>query len=63
MAQPESGETSERVVTTNRKARHDYHILESLETGIALTGTEIKSVRQAAVTLTEGFAQLRNGEI
>jgi SsrA-binding protein len=63
MAQPESGETSERVVTTNRKARHDYHVLESLEAGIALTGTEIKSVRQAAVTLSEGFAQLRNGEI
>jgi SsrA-binding protein len=63
MAQPASEETSERVVTTNRKARHDYHVLESLETGIALTGTEIKSVRQAAVTLSEGFAQLRNGEI
>jgi SsrA-binding protein len=63
MAQQASEETSERVVTTNRKARHDYHVLESLETGIALTGTEIKSVRQAAVTLSEGFAQLRNGEI
>jgi SsrA-binding protein len=63
MAQPASEETSERVVTTNRKARHDYHILESLEAGIALTGTEVKSVRQAAVTLTEGFAQLRNGEV
>jgi SsrA-binding protein len=63
MAQPASEETSERVVTTNRKARHDYHVLESLEAGIALTGTEIKSVRQAAVTLSEGFAQLRNGEI
>jgi len=63
MAQPASEETSERVVTTNRKARHDYHVLESLETGIALTGTEIKSVRQAAVSLSEGFAQLRNGEI
>jgi SsrA-binding protein len=63
MAQQASQETSERVVTTNRKARHDYHVLESLETGIALTGTEIKSVRQAAVTLSEGFAQLRNGEI
>jgi len=63
MAQPASEETSERVVTTNRKARHDYHVLESLEAGIALTGTEIKSVRQAAVNLSEGFAQLRNREI
>ena len=63
MTQPASGETSERVVTTNRKARHDYHILESLEAGIALTGTEIKSVRQAAVNLSEGFAQLRRAEI
>jgi len=63
MAQPASEGTSERVVTTNRKARHDYHVLESLEVGIALTGTEVKSVRQAAVTLTEGFGQLRNGEI
>jgi SsrA-binding protein len=63
MAHPETEETPERVVTTNRKARHEYHILESLEAGIALTGTEVKSVRAAAVTLTEGFAQLRNGEI
>ena len=63
MAQPASEETTERVVTTNRKARHDYHILESLEAGIALTGTEVKSVREAGVTLTGGFAQLRKGEI
>lgn len=63
MAQPALEEPSERVVTTNRKARHDYHILETLEAGVALTGTEVKSVRQAAVTLTEGFGQLRNGEI
>ncbi|HET7814449.1 MAG TPA: SsrA-binding protein SmpB [Candidatus Baltobacteraceae bacterium] len=47
----------------NRRARHEYHILESLEAGIALTGTEIKSIRQGGVSLSEAYARLRDGEI
>src|SRR5581483_7707391 len=47
----------------NRRARHEYHILESLEAGIALTGTEIKSIRQGGVSLNEAYARLRDGEL
>ena len=46
----------------NRRARYEYHILESLEAGIALTGTEIKSIRQGGISLAEAYARIRNGE-
>lgn len=49
-------------VATNRKALHDYFIEDSYEAGIALTGTEIKSVRAAAVNLRDGFVLIKNGE-
>src|SRR5581483_6094525 len=52
-----------QVVATNRKAYHDYFIEETYEAGIALTGTEIKSVRTGAVNLRDSFAQVRNGEL
>jgi len=51
-----------RTVASNRKARHDYHIEESFEAGIVLTGTEIKSVRQGQVNLRDGFVLVRDGE-
>ena len=51
------------VVAVNRKAYYDYHVLESLEAGIALTGTEIKSVRAGAVNLREAYAQVEKGEV
>lgn len=47
----------------NRRARHDYHILETYETGIVLKGTEIKSVRMGKMSLSEAFAQTRKGEL
>ncbi|MFN2448866.1 MAG: SsrA-binding protein SmpB [Candidatus Baltobacteraceae bacterium] len=47
----------------NRRARHEYHILESLEAGIVLTGTEIKSIRQGGVSLNEAYARTRDGEL
>lgn len=47
----------------NRRARHDYHILETYETGIVLKGTEIKSIRMGKMSLAESFAQTRNGEL
>ncbi|MGT2924737.1 SsrA-binding protein SmpB [Streptococcus caviae] len=50
------------VVAQNKKARHDYEILETYEAGLVLTGTEIKSVRAARITLKDGFAQIKNGE-
>ncbi len=52
-----------KVVATNRKAYHDYEVVETLEAGIALTGTEIKSVRAGQVNLRDGFALIRNGEV
>jgi len=51
-----------RQVATNRKALHDYEVVDTFEAGIALTGTEIKSVRAARVNLRDGFVQIRQGE-
>ncbi|MGT2808645.1 SsrA-binding protein SmpB [Streptococcus iniae] len=50
------------LLAQNKKARHDYHIVETIEAGIVLTGTEIKSVRAARIQLKDGFAQIKNGE-
>ncbi|HEV2261190.1 MAG TPA: SsrA-binding protein SmpB [Candidatus Rubrimentiphilum sp.] len=47
----------------NRRARHEFHILESLEAGIALTGTEVKSIRQGGINLGQAYARLRDGEL
>jgi SsrA-binding protein len=60
MATPDG--TEEKLVATNRKARHDYFVLDSLEAGIALKGTEVKSLRQGKANITEGYAQISNGE-
>ncbi|MCO6449790.1 MAG: SsrA-binding protein SmpB [Caldilineales bacterium] len=54
---------STRVVATNRKAYHDYEVVESIEAGIVLTGTEIKSIRAGKVNLRDGFAVIRDGEV
>ncbi|MFP5347848.1 MAG: SsrA-binding protein SmpB [Actinomycetes bacterium] len=55
-------ETGRKVVATNRKARHDYHIEDEIEAGIVLTGTEVKSLRQGRASLVDGFAQITDGE-
>ncbi|MGE5701294.1 MAG: SsrA-binding protein, partial [Clostridia bacterium] len=47
----------------NRKARHDYHIEDVYEAGIALTGTEIKSLRAGKVQLKDSFARVENGQV
>jgi SsrA-binding protein len=52
----------EKTVASNRKARHDYAILETFETGIVLTGDEVKSLRGGRASLTEAFARVRDGE-
>ncbi len=46
----------------NRRARHEYDILESLEAGLVLTGTEVKSIRAGGVSLSEAYARFRDGE-
>jgi SsrA-binding protein len=55
--------SDDKTVATNRKARHDYAILETLECGIQLTGTEVKSLRLGQASLVDCFARLRDGEL
>jgi SsrA-binding protein len=53
----------ERTVVSNRKARHDYEILERFEAGIVLTGAEVKSLRGGRGSLTEAYARVRGNEV
>lgn len=52
-----------KVIATNRKAYHNYFILEGFEAGIVLTGTEIKSVREGRISLNEAYIRPENGEL
>lgn len=56
-------EKQKKIITTNRKARHFYHILETIETGISLTGTEVKSLRIGSGSLVDGYASIEGGEM
>ncbi|MDY3973302.1 MAG: SsrA-binding protein SmpB [Veillonella caviae] len=51
------------LIADNRKARHDYHIHETFEAGIVLTGTEVKSIRQGRLNLKDSFCGIENGEL
>jgi SsrA-binding protein len=53
---------AEKLIAENRRARHDYQLLERLEAGIALTGTEVKSLRSGRTTMAQAFADIRDGE-
>ncbi|MCP3996007.1 MAG: SsrA-binding protein SmpB [bacterium] len=53
----------EKVVARNRKARHDYEILDTFECGIVLRGSEVKSLRDAQVELKDAYADIRDGEV
>ncbi|MBQ6713783.1 MAG: SsrA-binding protein SmpB [Selenomonadales bacterium] len=55
--------SSIKIVAENRKARHDYHIHETYEAGIALTGTEVKSLRAGRANLKDSYAHVENGEM
>ena len=55
--------SSNSVVATNRKARHDYKILDTFEAGICLVGTEIKAIREGKVSLVDAFANIDRGEV
>jgi len=56
-------EKGRKVVASNRKARHDYAILDTYEAGLALTGTEVKSLRLGRASLVDAFAQEHDGEL
>ncbi|MBQ6981969.1 MAG: SsrA-binding protein SmpB [Synergistaceae bacterium] len=58
-----SNHSNDKKVAINRKARHDYFILDTFECGIVLTGTEIKSVRAGNLNLKDSYASLENGEL
>lgn len=53
---------SGKVITVNRQARHDYHVIETYEAGIALRGTEVKSLRAGRANLKDSYAKVVNGE-
>jgi SsrA-binding protein len=56
-------EQGRKVVAQNRKARHDYHVEDTYEAGMVLTGTEVKSLRAGRASLTDGFAEVRGDEV
>lgn len=56
-------EENEKIITTNRKAYHDYVIEEKFEAGIVLTGTEVKSLREGRANLQDSYAAVKDGEV
>jgi SsrA-binding protein len=56
-------EAAQKNIAENRKAYHDYHILETFETGVVLLGTEVKSIREGRVNLRDSYARAENGEV
>lgn len=58
-----SDKNNSRLIAENRKAYHDFFIVERFEAGIALTGTEIKSIRMGRINLKDSFARVENGEL
>lgn len=61
-AEPVPRETGRKVIAQNRRARHDYHIEDTYEAGLVLTGTEVKSLRAGHASLVDGYALVRDGE-
>ena len=55
-------EKSEKLIADNRRARHDYHLLDRVEAGLVLTGTEVKSLRDGRANLQQAYADVRDGE-
>jgi SsrA-binding protein len=58
-----SRERGRKVIVSNRRARHDYEILDTYEAGIVLTGTEVKSLRAGRASLADAFASVDGGEV
>jgi SsrA-binding protein len=56
-------EKAQSSIAENRKAFHDFHLLESFEAGVALLGTEVKAIREGRVNLRDSFARVENGEV
>jgi SsrA-binding protein len=56
-------EQAQSSIAENRKAHHDYHLLETFEAGLALLGTEVKAIREGRVNLRDSYARVENGEV
>ena len=63
MTEKTERERAHRVIAENRKARHDYHVLETWEVGIVLLGTEVKAIREGRVNLRDSYARVENEEV
>jgi SsrA-binding protein len=63
VAEKTDREQARRVVAENRKARHDYHVLDTWEVGVVLLGTEVKAIREGRVNLRDSYARVDNGEV
>jgi SsrA-binding protein len=59
----DSANSNDKIISQNRKARHDYTVLDSLECGIVLVGSEVKSLRCSHVSLDEAYAKVKNDEV
>jgi SsrA-binding protein len=55
--------TGQQLIAENRRARHDYHLLDRFEAGLVLTGTEVKSLREGRASLANAYADVREGEL
>ncbi|WP_268912855.1 SsrA-binding protein SmpB [Lentilactobacillus sp. SPB1-3] len=62
MVKKKTKKNDDNLMAQNKKARHDYSIMETYEAGVVLTGTEIKSIRERRLNLKDGFVQIKNGE-
>src|SRR6187397_455791 len=63
MAEKTEREKAQQSIAENRKAFHDFHILETFEAGVALLGTEVKAIREGRVNLRDSFARVEDGEV
>lgn len=60
---PDKEHDNQRVISENRRARHEYHILDTLECGIVLVGSEVKTLREGRVSIEEAYARVKDGEV
>jgi SsrA-binding protein len=63
MAEKTERQQAEKIISENRKAYHDYHLIETFEAGVALVGTEVKAIREGRVNLRDSFARVTDGEV
>ncbi len=56
-------DVAQKIIAQNKRARHEYHVLDTYEAGIALVGTEVKSLREGAIVLKDCYAEIRDGNI